>query len=113
MSNLSFLSKLVEKYMWLQLSTQFQEYSLIPDSQSAYWPEYSYETCLLKLSNNILWNFQHQHITALTTMDLLASFNMVAHSVLLSIVSAKFGVEGTALDWFKSYLQPTQFKVNV
>ena len=35
-SNLSFLSKLVEKCMWLQVSEHCLEYSLVPDYQSAY-----------------------------------------------------------------------------
>ena len=53
-SNLSFLPKLLEKCMWLQLSSHCQEYGHIPDYQSAYRPEYSCETCLLNLSNDIL-----------------------------------------------------------
>ena len=33
--------------------------------------------------------------------------------ILLGIVRAKFDVDDTTLQWFKSYLQPRQFKVNV
>ena len=60
-SNLSFLSKLVEKFMWLQLSNHCQDHGLLPDYHSAYRPNHSCETNLLKISNDILWNFKHQH----------------------------------------------------
>ena len=112
-SNLSFLYKLVEKCMWLQLSNHCQDHRLLPDYQSAYRPNCSCETNLLKISNDILWNFKHQHITSLTAMDLSAAFNTVDHDVLLQILSNKFGVTDTALNWFRSYLQPRQFKVKV
>ena len=112
-SNLSFLSKLVEKCMWLQLSNHCQDYGLLPDYQSAYRPNYSCKTNLLKISNNILWNFECQHITSLTTMDLSAAFDTVDHEVLLQILSNRFGVTDTALNWFRSYLQPRQFKVKI
>ena len=112
-SNLSFLSKLVAKCMWLQLSNQCQDYGLLPDYQSAYRPNYSCKTNLLKISNDILWNFECQHITSLTAMDLSAAFDTVHHEVHLQILSNKFGVTDTALNWFRSYLQPRQFKVKI
>ena len=102
-SNLSFLSKLVEKCMWLQLSNHCQDCGLLPDYQSAYRPNYSCETNL----------FECQHITSLTAMDLSAAFDTVDHEVLLQILSNKFGVMDTTLNWFRSYLQPRQFKVKV
>ena len=99
--------------MWLQLSNHCQEYGLLPDYQSAYRPNYSCETNLLKISNDILWNFECQHITSLTVMDLSAAFDTVDHDVFLQILNNKFGVTDTALNWFRSYLQPRQFKVKV
>ena len=35
------------------------------------------------------------------------------HEVLLKALEQKFGLEGTALSWFSSYLRPRSFKVNV
>ena len=78
--------------MWLQLSSHCQDHGLLPDYQSAYRPNYSCENNLLKISNDILWNFECQHITSLTTMDLSAAFNTVDHDVLLQILNNKFGV---------------------
>ena len=54
-SNLKFLSKLIQKCMWSQLNEHCLSYNLQPDYQSAYREGYSCETSFLKLSNNILW----------------------------------------------------------
>ena len=54
-SNLSFISKIIEKCMLLQLSQHCNNNNLQPDYQSAYREHYSCETAVLKLSNDILW----------------------------------------------------------
>ena len=46
-SNLSFLSKLVEKCAAVQLSKHLEANNLLPDVQSAYRPNHSTETALL------------------------------------------------------------------
>ena len=46
-------------------------------------------------------------------MDLLVAFDTVDHEVHLQILNNKFGVSDSALNWFKTYLQPRQFKVKV
>ena len=53
-SNLSFLSKLVEWCMLKQLLQHCEDNHLLPDFQSAYQANYSTETSLVKLVNNIL-----------------------------------------------------------
>ena len=57
-SNLSFLSKLVEQYMLKQLLQHCKENHLLPDFQLAYHANYSTETSLLKLVNDILWTME-------------------------------------------------------
>ena len=54
-SNLSFLSKLVEWCMFKQLLLHCEDNHLLPDFQSAYQANYSTETSLVKLVNDILW----------------------------------------------------------
>ena len=59
-SNLSFISKIIERCMLLQLSDHCNNYSLQPDYQSAYREHYSCKTAVLKLSNDILWAMEKQ-----------------------------------------------------
>ena len=109
--NLAFISKIVERAMLLQLSQHCQDFNLQPDYQSAYWPDYSCEMAILKISNDILWAFEKKSITALVAIDLSAAFDTVDHGILLQILNAKYGITGQALKWFDSYLSDRSFKV--
>ena len=68
-SNLTFISKLIEKCTWEQVNIHCLTYNLQPDYQSAYGEHYSCETSLLKLSNSVLWAFECRNIMALTALD--------------------------------------------
>ena len=54
-SNLPFISKLVEKCMLKQLIEHCENHKLLPDFQSAYRKNYSTETSLIRLTNSIPW----------------------------------------------------------
>ena len=112
-SNLSFICKIIEKCMLLQLSHHCDKYSLQPDYQSAYREHYSCKTAILKLSNDILWAMEKQHVTCLVALDLSAAFDTVDHPTLLSVLKHKFSIEDNALQWFDQYLRPRSFKVTI
>ena len=99
-SNLTFMSKIIEHCMLLQLSEHCRKYDLQPDYQSAYREHYSCKTTLLKLSDNILWDMERQSITSLVTLDLSAAFDTVDHDILLSILNCKYCIDDKALNWF-------------
>ena len=112
-SNLSFISKVIECCMLLQLSQHCEEFNLQPDYQSAYREHYSCETAVLKISNDVLWAMEQQEVTSLVALDLSAAFDMVDHVILLDILNHKFGIGGEALKWYDQYLYPRSFKVNI
>ena len=112
-SNLSFLSKLVEKCALDQFLLHCKQFNLLPDYQSAYRVGYSCETCILKLTNHILNNMEKQRITSSIFLDLSAAFDTVDHSILLDILNKHFGIADTALQWYQSYLSNRSFKVAV
>ena len=85
-TNLPFISKLVEKCMLKQLLRHCKNHNLLPDFQSVYQKHYSTETSLIRLTNDILWAMEKQHIRSLAILDLLAAFNTVDHDILLQIL---------------------------
>ena len=99
-SNLSFLSKLVEKCALKGFNHNSETNNLMPDYQSSYRNNYSYKTALLKIVNDLLWNLENRMITPLVTIDLSVAFDTIYHNILLDILSTKLGIKGTALDWF-------------
>ena len=112
-SNLSFLSKVVEKSVLLRFNKHCNENNLMPDYQSAYRAKFLCETALPKLTSDLLWPMELQEVTPLVAIDLSAAFNTIDHDLLLSILSKKFGVVDNALKWFDSYLRPRRFQVQI
>ena len=83
------------------------------DYQSAYRQNYSCETALIKIVDDILWSMENGEVTALMAQDLLAAFDTVDHKILLRVLQKRYGIEGTCLEWFNTYLRPRLYKVNV
>ena len=110
-SNLSFISKLAEKASLISFTKHMDTFSLLPPYQSAYRSNYSTETLLVKLYNDVLHNMENQLLTPLVAIDLSAAFDTVDHSLLIDILENCFGVCGVARDWIVSYLADRQFDV--
>ena len=103
-SNLSFLSKILEKVVETRLNSHINSSHTSHDYQSAYRKFHSTETALLKIHNDILSSMDVGRVTALTLIDLSAAFDTIYNTIFLRRVGNWFGVSGKALDWFKSYL---------
>ena len=110
-SNLSFISWLVEKAAIGQLVQHADYYDLSPQYQSAYRKNHSCETSLLRLVKDSLWAMEQQEATIVVITDLSAAFDMVNHDILLSVLNRRFGLEGKILNWIETYLHPRNFKV--
>ena len=103
-SNLTFLSKVTEKIVLSQLSTDLNANKLFPVSQSAYRPGHSTETALLTLMNDVLHSLDNGDVSLLTLLDLSAAFDTIDHNILLQRLEHLYGISGTPLNWFRSYL---------
>ena len=112
-SNLSFVSKLIERAAFNQIHGHLVRNNLYPVAQSGYRRNHSTETALLKVMNDILLNMNKQHVTILVLLDLSAAFDTVDHSILLNRLSSKLGLNGTALAWFRSCLSGRSQRVSV
>ena len=112
-SNLSFISKIVEKTTLEQFNNHCNQHSLLPEYQSAYRKHHSCETSLVRLVNNILWNMEKQLVTPIVILDLSAAFDTVDHDLLLGVLATRFGIQGKALEWYSNYLKPRRFRVTI
>ena len=99
-SGLSFVSKLVERVVAKQLLEHIHVHNLDNPYQSAYKAGHSTETALLYIKNEVHLSLSRGETTALVLLDLSATFDTIDHSTLLSW----FGVGGSVLNWFTSYL---------
>ena len=97
-----FLSKITENIVLLQLSQHLESNSLLYPFQSAYRLGHSTETALLKIVNDLLAALDVNHISLLSLLDLSAAFDTIDHSI--STLHHTFGISGTAMSWFQSYL---------
>ena len=112
-SNLKVVSKLVEKAAAIQLIDHVMSHHLDEVLQSAYKNFHSTETALVKVQNDILCAMDNNESVILLLLDLSAAFDTVDHSILLSRLQDRFGVKGTVLAWFKSYLTSRKQYVQV
>lgn len=104
-SNLSFVSKVVEKVVDTRISEHVAKHQLLPVFQSAYRPFHSTETAMVCIMNDLIGVLDHGDIGALMLLDLSAAFDTVDHSILMETLRRRFGVRGHALDWLADYLK--------
>ena len=112
-SNLKFVSKLVEKAVCVQLTDYIISNGLSETFQSAYKSFHSTETALLRVQNDILCALDRYESVILVLLDLLAAFDTVDHTLLATRLSTCFGFQGTVLKWLKSYLSSRKLFVKV
>ena len=112
-SNLSFISKILEKVVLKQINEHLAENNLLEPFQSAYRENHSTETALLKIFNDLLLCCDKGNMSVLTLLDLSAAFDTIDHSILFSRLSKSFGFSGNVMAWMKSYLKERTQKIVV
>ena len=109
-SNLSFLSKIIEfavhEQSWSHLSSQ----KIIPEEQSAYRENHSTETTNCAIMNDMIEITRNGDCGILIMLDLSAAFDTVDHDYLLEDLKT-VGFEEDALRWYESYLRDREVTV--
>ena len=103
-SNLSFLSKVIEKVVASRLVDHMTENNLMDPMQSAYRKGHSTETALLRLHNDVVSAVDRGYGVCLVLLDLSAAFDTIDHTILLTFLKEHIGLGGPVLDLFQSYL---------
>ena len=89
-SNLTFLSKSIEKVVSHQLIEHLEKNNIHVPLQSAYKKNHSVETALLKVHNDILRDIDMKKSVFLVLLDLSAAFDTVNHDILLNRLYTSF-----------------------
>lgn len=103
-SNLTVVSKVMERLIVRRLSDYISAANLLPSLQSGFRPLHSTETAILKVLSDLLLAVDRGDVAVLALLDLSAAFDTVDHEILLRRLEVTFGITGTALRWLRSYL---------
>jgi exonuclease III len=112
-SNLPFLSKVLEKIASKQMIHHKDTHKLREKMQSAYRKFHSTETALLRIHDDLLLSLDKKQCVYMIMLDLSAAFDTVNHEKLLNRLYTTYGIRGNAHKWVQSYLTDRQQFVTV
>ena len=104
-SNLSYISKLVEHVMAAQVVTHIERHGMMEAHKSAYCSSDSMETALLKVKTDVIQALENQEVACLILLNLSAVFDTIDHDSLLRRLKSRFAVTGVVLKWLGSYVK--------
>lgn len=112
-SNLTAVSKLLERVVLNQLNEHLSSNDLHCPVQSGYRPHHSCETLLVRMTDDINKEIQSGNVVLVVLLDLSAAFDTIDHEILLEKLLTDYGIKGEALSWIKSYLEDRSFCVKI
>ena len=112
-SNLLFLSKLIERCVASRLNKHIIDNNLESRHQYGYKKGHSTEMLLTKVVDNLLAAFDKKLATVLLLLDLSAAFDTVDQDKLLHILFSQIGITGIAYKWFDSFLKDRSQQVKI
>ena len=103
-SNLTFISKLLERVVCSQMSNFLKENDALPSTQSAYRRYHSTESALLEVFSYLCMALSRGHVALLGLLDMSAAFDTVDFGILLQQLHDSFRIRGAPLAWLTSYM---------
>ena len=80
------------------------EFNLMEQMQSAYFPGHSIETALICVHNDIIQAVDNKHGVILVLLELSATFDTVDYGKLMYQMQHRIGIGSKVLEWFHSFL---------
>ena len=111
-SNLSFVSKIIENVVATRITTYLNDNSLLNPFQSAYKRFHSTETALLRVHNDLITDIGNRKMAVLILLDLSAAFDTIHHDILKQRLTTRYGIDGAVLKWISSYLSDRSQRVS-
>ncbi len=102
-SILSFFSKVLEKLMYIRLINYLEQNDVLYDYQFGFRKHFSTNHALIGLVDKISKALDKGDLLVGVFLDLSKAFDTVNHCILLDKL-AQYGIRGTPLKWFQSYL---------
>ena len=112
-SSIPLLSKIIEMCVHAQLNEHLCVNKLLINNQSAYRKNHGCETALLRVVNDAFTSLNSSTNVVVAFLDFSAAFDTICHKVLLEKLEFQYGIKGTVLNWFKSYLSDRMLRVKI
>ena len=109
-SLLTTMSKVLEKVVYTRVYKFLTDTGQLCDTQYGFRSQHSCEHAVSQLIGTVLKNMENQKTTVSVMLDLSKAFDTIEHEIMLKKL-ALYGVRGTCLDWFRSYLTNRELKV--
>ena len=106
------MSKILEKVVYIRVYNFLVETDQLYQSQYGFRSGHSCQNAISQLIGTVLKNQEENKLTIGVFIDLSKAFDTLSHDILLRKLH-KYGIRGTSLNWFKSYLSDRSMRVKI
>ena len=112
-NNLVFFSKLTERIVTRRLEEHMTRNCLNEHTQFAYKKHHNTEMMMVGIFDEVLKGFDENKATIIVFLDLSAAFDTIDIDKLIEILHEELGIDGVALQWFRSFLSGRTQRVKI